>query len=148
MSLYNLINGVKPSTFLILPMLGKHPDEYPRFRDCFLGDGNHPEYADHIHVYTRTGGGNREGYKAENEAMRQMDGFVTDYDDSYDYTFASWVFRVPDKFKADYDKIVAGNIKDVSAEYQAELRRVYPKLTETWDKLFSTKTLPTSATGR
>ncbi len=34
MSLYNMINGVNPATFFILPMLGKHPDEYPRFRDC------------------------------------------------------------------------------------------------------------------
>ena len=39
MSLYNMLHGVNPSTFFILPMLGeKHPDEYPRFRDCFIGD--------------------------------------------------------------------------------------------------------------
>lgn len=37
MSLYNMINGVNPATFIILPMLGKHPNEYPRFRDCFIG---------------------------------------------------------------------------------------------------------------
>lgn len=140
MSLYNMINGVKPATFFVLPMLGKHPDEYPRFRDCFLGDDEHPEYADHIHVYTRTGGGNREGYEAENQAMREMPGFVTDYDDSFDCTFASWVFRVPERWESDYEKIKAGNIKDVSAEYQAELRRVYPKLAEKWDELFSANT--------
>jgi len=28
-----IINGANPSTFFILPMLDKHPDEYPRFRD-------------------------------------------------------------------------------------------------------------------
>lgn len=39
MSLYNMLNGVNPCTFLILPMLGKHPDEYPRFRDCFIEEG-------------------------------------------------------------------------------------------------------------
>lgn len=32
-----MINGVNQATFYILPMLGKHPDEYPRFRDCFTG---------------------------------------------------------------------------------------------------------------
>ena len=36
--LYNLINGVNLATFIILPMLGKHPDEYPRFRDCFIAE--------------------------------------------------------------------------------------------------------------
>jgi hypothetical protein len=137
MSLYNMINGVSPATFFILPMLGKHPNKYPRFRDCFLGDDDRPKLKDHIHVYTRTGGGNREDYEAENQAMREMPGFVTDYDDGRDCTFASWVFRVPERWKADYDKIMAGNIKDVSAEYQTELRRVYPKLAETLDKLFS-----------
>lgn len=53
MSLYNMINGVNPATFIILPMLGKHPDEYPRFRDCFIKDGM-------IEVYTRVGGNNRD----------------------------------------------------------------------------------------
>lgn len=136
MSLYNMLNGANPATFFVLPMLGKHPDEYPRFRDCFIGDDERPELKDHIHVYTRTGGGNRECYEAENQAMREMPGFVTDYDDSFDCTFASWVFRVPERWKADYDKITAGNIKDVSIEYQSELRRVYPKLADTWDNMF------------
>ena len=31
------MNGVNPATFFILPMLGKHPDEFPRFRDCWAG---------------------------------------------------------------------------------------------------------------
>jgi hypothetical protein len=137
MSLYNLVNGVKPAVFLVLPMLGKHPDEYPRFRNCFLGDQKHPEYADHIHVFTRTGGPNREDYVRQHEEMRRMEGFVTDYDDDDDNTFASWVFRVPARWQADYDKLKAGDVGNVSAEYQAELRRVYPKLVEMWDKLFS-----------
>ena len=136
MSLYNIMNGVNPATFFVLPMLGKHPDEYPRFRDCFLSDDERPELADHIHIYTRTGGENRDDYESENQAMREMPGFVTDYDDSFDCTFASWVFRVPERWKSDYDKIRSGNIKDVSAEYQTELRRVYPKLGSKFDELF------------
>lgn len=136
MNLYNMTNGVNPATFVVLPMLGKHPDEYPRFRDCFLADEERPELKDHIHVYTRTGGGNREDYEAENQAIRQIPGFVTDYDDGFDRTYASWVFRVPEYWKDDYDKIMSGNIKGVSTEYQSELRRVYPKLAEKWDKLF------------
>ena len=55
MSLYNMLFGVTPATFFFFFLLGKHPDEYPRFRDCFLNDEYLPEYDNHIHVYTRTG---------------------------------------------------------------------------------------------
>lgn len=140
MSLYNMINGVSSATFLILPMLGHHPDEYPRFRDCFTNDEEHREYADHIHIYTRTGGGNRDSYEAENDWMRSLPGFVTDFDDSFDSTFASWVFQIPEKWRADYEKIKDGRIKEVSGEYQAELGRVYPKLAEKFGELFTEET--------
>lgn len=138
MSLYHMMNGVNPCTFWILPMLGKHPDEYPRFRDCFIEDPEHPEYDNHIHVYTRTGGGNREEYEAENEAMRQIDGFVHDFDDSADCTYASWIFEVPEKWRHDFAKIIdeKRGIKAVSKAYQDELRRVYPKLSDTFDSIF------------
>ncbi len=135
MSLYNLINGVKPACFFLLPMLGKHPDEYPRFRDCFIGDDERPEHANKIIVYTRTGGGNRDAYQAENDALRAMPGFVTDYDDSFDCTFACWVFDVPDKWKGDFDAIMSGDLAQVSDAYLAEMKRVYPKLI---DKLGAT----------
>lgn len=139
MSLYNLVNGVKPAVFFVLPMLGKHPEEYPRFRDCFLSDEDHPEYDSKIIVYTRTGGGNRDAYVDENNAIRSMPGFIADYDDSFDSTFACWVFEVPSEFKNDFEKIVSGGIKNVSAEYQSRLRSVYPKLKERWDELFGAR---------
>ena len=135
MSMYNMINGATPAVFFILPMLGKHPDEYPRFRDCFLNDGEHPEYNDHIHVYTRTGGGNRADYVEENDAMRAMPGFVVDFDDSYDRTYASWVFEVPEHWKADYEAIKRGAWSEVSDEYLAEMKRVFPKLADKFDEL-------------
>lgn len=137
MSLYNLINGVTNATFFVLPMLGKHPDEYPRFRDCFTNDPEHPEYDNHIHIYTRTGGGNRESYESENAALQAMAGFVCDFDDSFDSTFASWIFRVPEQWQDDYRKVITGNIKGLSRAYQDQLRRVYPRLNEKFDALFS-----------
>lgn len=136
MSLYNLINGVKPATFFVLPMLGKHPDEYPRFRDCLLSDEEHPEYDDHIHVYTRAGGGNREAYSDEIEQLRAMPTFVADFDDSFDNTYATFVFAVPKQWQADFDKVKAGRVTEVSDAYQAELVRVYPKLESEFAKLF------------
>lgn len=137
MSLYNMINGVNPVAFFILPMLGKHPDEYPRFRDCFLADESHPEYDDHIHVYTRTGGGNREGYEAENAAMVAMPGYVADFDDDFDSTFASWVFKVPELWAEDFAKFKDGRAAEFSDAYKAELNRVYPKLADKFAELFA-----------
>lgn len=136
MSLYNMLHGVTQATFFFLPMLGKHPDEYPRFRDCFLKDEEHPEYDNHIHVYTRTGGGNREVYETENEEMRSMKGFVADFDDSFDGTFASWIFKVPEKWEADFAALIEGRMKDVSPEYREQMKNIYPKLATKFDELF------------
>ncbi len=137
MSLYNLLNGVNPVAFFVLPMLGHHPGDFPRFRDCFIGDEEHPEYENHIIVFTRTGGGNRESYEAQNDWIRSLPGFVTDYDDSFDCTFACWVFDPPFIWKSDFEKFVAGNAMGFSQEYIAEMKRVYPKLTEKLDEIFA-----------
>ncbi len=136
MSLYNQIHGVNQAAFWFLPMLGKHPDEYPRFRDCFTSDEAHPEYNDHIHVFTRTGGGNRDHYDEGNQMMKSMDGFVTDFDDSFDKTFASWVFKISAKWKKDYDAICRQDLQGVSEEYREQIKKVYPKLAEKVDSIF------------
>ena len=135
-NMYNMMHAVNPVAFFILPMLGKHADEYPRFRDCFLKDEEHPKYDDHIHVYTRTGGGNRENYRKENQAMREMDGFVTDYDDSFDSTYASWVFKIPERWVPDYKRFTSFPVGRFSKEYRDELDRVYPKLKDKFAELF------------
>ena len=137
MSLYNLLNGVSPATFFILPMLGRHPDEYPRFRDCFIKDADHPEYDGHIHVYTRTGGGNREAYESENQSMMDMEWYVTDHDDDFDCTYATWVFRVPERWLSDYNYIVGGEFSKISDEYKEQMKLVYPKLSDRFDEIFS-----------
>ena len=129
MSLYNMINGVNPATFFILPMLGeKHPDNYPRFRDCFV-DNNE------IHVYTRVGGGNRNCEFGEEE-LQQHPNYLRDFDDEYDSTYATYVFSIPDEFKNDFDLITSGKIKEISETYKERLYKVYPKLKDTFDKMF------------
>lgn len=132
-----MVNGVRPTTFTVLPMLGHHPDSYPRFRDCFVGDAEHPEHAKRIVVYTRTGGGNREDYATENDWIRSLPGFVCDYDDSFDNTFACWVFDVPERWKADFDKIMTGKAATISAEYKEEMCRVYPKLKDQFKAMWA-----------
>jgi hypothetical protein len=134
MSLYNLVKGVNPATFFILPMLDKHPDDYPRFRDCFVS-------VEHVNttgiiVYTRTGGGNREFYAPANEVLKDTHGFIFDFDDPNDGTFAYWIFEVPEQWKADYELIMHNQLRSVSKAYQDQLRKIYPKLNSKWDELF------------
>lgn len=135
--MYNLINGVSKACLYFLPMLGKHPDEYPRFRDCFLKDAQRPEYDGKIHVYTRVGGGNRGDYIDEIKALQDTPGYVADYDDEHDNTYAMFVFEIPEKWKKDFCRIMSGEYTLVSTEYVAQLKKVLPKLSEQIDKHFS-----------
>ena len=129
MSLYNMINGANPATFFILPMLGeKHPEQYPRFRDCFV-DG------DEIHVYTRVGGGNRDCDFGEEE-LQQHPNYLRDEDDDFDSTYATYIFSVPNEWKEDFEKIKCGKLKEISQAYKDRLYAVFPKLKDTFDKLF------------
>lgn len=141
MSFYNMINGANPATFFILPMLGeKHPDEYPRFRDCFVNNENDTPI---ISIYTRVGGGNRnEGYGEEE--LYKHPNYLSTEDDDFDNTYAYYNFSVPYEWKDDFDKIYKGNITDVSNKYKDRLYKVYPKLKDTFDKLFQIPETPTN----
>lgn len=136
MSLYNNLLGFSPCCIMILPMLGKHPNEYPRFRDCYLFDENHPQYDGHIHVFTRVGGSNR-GCGYGEEELKKHENYVTSIDDSFDPTYASYIFSVPDKWKADFEKIMSDQLDQVSNEYQEQVCKVYPKLAEEIKNIFS-----------
>lgn len=123
MSLYNMMNGFNPACVYILPMLGKKSDEYPRFRDCFVTEDNN------IAIFTRVGGGNRgQGYGEEK--LMEDENFIRDYDDDFDNTYATYVFKVPEKWKADFDLIMDGKCSEVSDEYVALIKEFYPKLNE------------------
>lgn len=123
MSLYNMMCGFRPACFWLMPMLGRKQEEWPRFRDCFLGENK-----DTIVIYTRVGGGNRECGYGEEELYKDPD-FIKTWDDDYDSTYGYYEFRVPEKWRSDFDKIVAGEAKSVSEEYKALLMEFFPKLT-------------------
>ncbi len=93
MSLYNLLHGVDPATFFILPFLGeKHPDDYPRFRDCSINSNQE------IEILTRVGGDNRnQGYGEEE--LQKHPNYLRDYDENerLDSTYATYVFSIPDE---------------------------------------------------
>lgn len=117
--------AVNPTTFYILPMLGKHPDEYPRFRDCYLDQGG-----DNIQVLTRTGGGNRESYVEENEVITKMPTYVSDEDCDWDCTYAEWTFTVPEEWKEDFLVITHQKEGHVSEVYLKQVAKVYPKIAD------------------
>ena len=123
MSLYNMICGFNPACVVLMPMLGRKQEEYPRFRDCFLSDDEK-----HIVIYTRVGGYNRGCGYGEEELYKDPN-FVDTYDDGFDNTYASYVFNVPEKWKDDFEKIVSGDL-NVSDEYFNYVCEFYPKLAE------------------
>lgn len=132
MSLYNMINGYNPACLLILPMLGRKQEDYPRFRDCYVTDENN------IAIYTRVGGGNRNCGFGE-DALYDDENFIKTYDDEFDETYATYEFKVPDRWKNDFNKILNSKMSDVSNEYIEYLKNFYPKLAGKGiiDRLFS-----------
>lgn len=119
-NLYQMMNGVNPATFLILPMLGKHPDEYPRFRDCFISDDEST-----IIILTRVGGGNRnQGYGEEE--MCKSPHFVKTYDAEWDNSYGYYEFSVPEEWKEDFGRLMKG--EPISEKYLDQMCKVYPKL--------------------
>lgn len=102
MSLYNLVHGTNPAAGMVYVMLGS-PD-VPRFRDAWieLHEGQ-PRLA----IHTRTGGGNREEYADENDAMTRVEGYLCDQDDDFDCTYATFYYSVPEPFKPMVDLLLS-----------------------------------------
>jgi len=87
MSLYNAIFGKNPYSAALLMTLGITEANVPRFRDCFLD--KHGK----IVIYTRTGGGNRDDYKSENDFLTTLPGYIRDEDNDFDSTYASFIYE-------------------------------------------------------
>ena len=131
MTIYNGLIGFNLACILILPMLGRREDEYPIFRDCCVTKENN------IAIYTRCGGENR-GCGYGEEELYKDENFLTTYDDEHDCTYATYEFKVPEKWKSDFDLIIGDKLQEVSKEYIDYVKEFYPKLTEQGiiDKLF------------
>ena len=100
MSLYNMVIGYHPLAGILLGCLdydNETVSTIPRFRDCYL-------FQDEIRLLTRTGGGNRQAYEEENEALRQREGFIRDWDDAFDATFAWWAYKWPEDDRENLQK--------------------------------------------
>lgn len=137
MSMYNMMNGFSPACIVLLPMLGRKQDEWPRFRDCFLSDDKK-----RIVVYTRVGGLNRGCGYGEEELYAEPN-FVATYDDGFDTTYGYYEFTPPERWADDFERIVNGPIRGASDEYVQYVKEFYPKLAKQGiiDTIFGRTTL-------
>jgi hypothetical protein len=91
MSMYNLIHGENKMASLLLGLLGLFRDDIPRYRDCFWN-------GERIGIYTRVGGGNRDDYEEGIAFLRAQPTYISDVDDDFDNTYATFYFRMPDRY--------------------------------------------------
>jgi hypothetical protein len=111
MSLYNMLFGVNPLSEVLLGLVGLSTQTVGRFRDCYV------EFSGDrwlLCVYTRNGGGNRECWNAKTWGAREEGCnctgciaslklpehplYVSDEDDDFDNTYATFYFAVPKPF--------------------------------------------------
>ena len=105
MSLYNALFGVNPASDMLMQVLNLTHSDVGRFRDCFLNSNIIAgEYV--ITVHTRNGGGNRPDYEDVTKKLRAHPNYLYDFDDEFDSTFASYVFKCPEDFLGEAKKVI------------------------------------------
>lgn len=108
--MYNTIHGTNKHAPTLLAMLGIDQADGKwksgRFRDAFLNASGA-----HILVYTRNGGGNRECWERTagdgclcpgcviTRHLPRHPNYLADHDDSFDATYATVEFSVPERFR-------------------------------------------------
>lgn len=132
MSLYNMLNGMNAGIgILVSPFLPMRFDHFPRIRDVFLRDDDHEG---DIFVYTRMGGGNadcwKDDYGGEGEcdcpgciAERIEENCFAAYEDDFDFTYKTFVFKVTDH-RDDFEKLLNGK-NDFSEWYINKLKEMF-----------------------
>jgi len=92
MGLYHTLYGINPAAPVLLPAIGASKATFARFRDIFTSrDGSK------IYVLTQTGGGNREHFASNWEALRSMQQYDSDRDDAFNPTYAWITFKPLDE---------------------------------------------------
>lgn len=113
MSMYNQIFGFSPACILVMPMLGRKQNEWPRFRDCFIGKtGDTRE----IRIFTRVGTANQNCGFGEEELYADPN-YLRFEDHVEDSTYGTYIFKCPSQWEKDYDRINEGNLSELSPEY-------------------------------
>lgn len=104
MSLYNMVFGENASQKeFLFKLLDLGPEDFGRYRDIYVTE-------DHIVVYTRCGGGNREEYEYVFSEMEDHPLYSHNADDDFDCTYASIFFKHPDEFKDILKELAKGTV--------------------------------------
>lgn len=124
--LYNVLFGMNPDSDKLLRVIGLPPEDVYRFRDAYLTE------AGEVAIHTRGGGGNRECYcydyakdeqrtevidgehhhpgcvVVSHDRMRTNPNYLRNEDDDFDYTYATFYFKVPVEAKALLEELPLG----------------------------------------
>lgn len=93
-----MLHGVNPNAPALLSALKLNPAEIDRLRDVSFGkDGEEIV----VHIFCRTGGGNREDYP--NTKLVEHPLYIRDFDDDFDCTYAHYYFRLPEEVKTEVE---------------------------------------------
>ena len=150
--MYNILFGRNEVAPLILATLGLTTANVARFRDAFISEGK-------IAVYTRLGGGNRECYcengdkhdcyQAKIAFLQGHPNYLSDEDDDFDETYATFYFSIPPKWqellaplesgKFDPDARFAQKLQELKEMDADTLRQKYPELCKVVDQLLTRK---------
>lgn len=167
--MYNVLFGRNPMAPVLLRMLDLTSEMTGRFRDAWV-----EEDGEHIVVYTRNGGGNRDcweldGCKNETDAegrtvtvhdpacMTTINGklqkhplYVSDKDDDFDCTYASFTFRVPEQYREEVKQLQAAQapdtgkplldrteqvMADIKSMTPEQIRKEFPQISAIVDKI-------------
>ena len=111
--------AMNPAAHVLLRAISLDPASVPRPRDVWVNRD-----LTEVTVFTRTGGGNRDDYRAENAALRAHPGYLRDHDWTIDATYAEWVFVLALSeaalFRADFDTLTKDERERVLAVITAD----------------------------
>ena len=132
MSLYNAMCGSNPAAGRLLAAINLDPNTIPRFRDVWVNDD-----MTEVTVHTRTGGGNREDYQEQNDALAAHPLYLRDADDDFDCTFADFTFRLPAEEKAKMLTEIEEATKDTPGYKEQVMAAITEEPREKFDKVMS-----------
>lgn len=91
--MYEMTCNINPDARMVLDLIGIDPEfllEEARLRDVYLSKDR-----TRVVIFTRIGGGNRSYHSPAITKLRNFKGYVTDYDDEFDNTYASFEYKIP-----------------------------------------------------
>jgi len=158
MSLYNLMHGMNANlAVMISPFLPRAADAFPRFRNVFTEIEDSPCEGD-LYIYTRMGGGNADCWADGSDdcdcgacdaaGIEGEENCVGAFDDSFDCTYKTFVFKIPDDMKKDWEALQENRISDLSELYFNKLNELFghrEKISEMIEQLRNPKPEATDA---